>query len=436
MAGADRSVSWKRVAETFFALVLALGLLFFFEEILQAPFRRNSLFALGFLILCGLALGRAFQWMGLPSLTGFLFAGVFAGPSGLQAMGEIEIDQLKVVNSLALALIALQAGAEFTKEMFFQSWRLLLKASFLHLFGIGMLSALGFLIAVLLLPSTGFGEASTYTLLALGVIFGSVAVSKSPAAVMAVLSETKIKNRLSEYAIGMVVILDIFVIVAFAFAMQWATSWIDPTQSFSLSAIQRLGKEVFTSIAAGTFFGLVVIAYLKWIDKERAFFFVILSFGVSALCEYLHYETLLVFVVAGFVVSNFSNQTEKILTVIEGLSSVVMIVFFATAGASLHLADVVSGWSLVLSLFLIRALATVVIERWIHRSTADRALKSYGFSPFVSQAGLSIGLSVMVADRVPMYGAQLATLMISVITLNEIFGPMIFQFGLKRSEAA
>lgn len=65
---------------------------------------------------------------------------------------------------------------------------------------------------------------------------------------------------------------------------------------------------------------------------------------------------------------------------------------------------------------------------------SSTSLRKYGFTPFVSQAGLSIGLATIVYDRIPGVGSQIATLAISVITLNEIFGPILFKWGLNQVE--
>lgn len=120
---------------------------------------------------------------------------------------------------------------------------------------------------------------------------------------------------------------------------------------------------------------------------------------------------------------------------IKSLSSVIMIVFFATAGASLHIHDLIEIWQLVIIIFLARAILVWASERVAHQiAGSPQVLKTYGFTPFISQAGLSIGLSMILYERLPDIGPKLATLAISVVTLNEIFGPILFKWGLNRVE--
>lgn len=420
-------------AKNILALLIVLASFWFIENFMDKGFQKNSLFGLGFLVLFGLTLGRLCALIGLPRLTGYLAAGLLSGPSFLTIINDAQVEQLRLVNSLALALIALHAGSEFTKEMLTKNLKSLFYSTWTHIVIIGA----GIILTLLIMQShiDFLKKFELTSMLSIAAVFATLAVSKSPAAVMAILSETKIKNKLSDHALGIVVILDVVIIILFAIALAFARSLLSPGIPFSANSLFHLMGEIGASIAAGTFFGLFILLYLWLIDKERLLFLVAISYGVTALCSYLHYDTLLVFVVAGFTVTNFSRQSEKMIQSIESLSSVVMIAFFATAGASLHLNDLLNMWQLALILFLVRAVLTWVSEHAAHRMAgSDPVLRTYGFTPFISQAGLSIGLSMIIYDRVPSVGPQLATLAIAVVTMNEIFGPILFKWGLDRSE--
>jgi Kef-type K+ transport system membrane component KefB len=111
-----------------------------------------------------------------------------------------------------------------------------------------------------------------------------------------------------------------------------------------------------------------------------------------------------------------------------------MIVFFATAGAKLDLQALRELWPIALAFFVARALVTVVSCRLGHRLADDPpVVRRLGFTPFVSQAGVTIGLATIVADALPGVGKALATLAIAVVGLNELAGPVIFTWGLKKA---
>lgn len=432
-AAAPESVSLQTAGKSLLALLIVMASFWFINDFMGQEIEKNALYGLGFLVLSGIAAGRLCTMVGLPSLTGHLAAGILAGPSFLTVITETHVDQLRLVNGLALALIAMQAGCEFTKDMLVQNFKSLFHCTWSHVVFIG----LGTVITLVVLQSyvdflSGYDLAQ---IIAIGLLFGTVAVSKSPAAVVAILGETKIKNKLSEHALGIVVILDVVVLVLFAMALSFAKSSLTPGVSFSIESLGHLLAEIGASIAAGTFFGLFIIAYLWLIDRARLLFLVMISYGVTALCDYLHYDTLLVFVVAGFIVTNFSKQSEKMIHSIESLSSIVMIVFFATAGASLNVKDVMGIWETVMILFAVRFAFTWLSEEVAHRlSGSEPLLRKYGYTPSISQVGLSIGLAMIIYDRIPGLGPQLATLAISLATVNQIFGPIIFKWGLQRYE--
>lgn len=395
------------------------------------PFHDNGLFGLGFLVVAGIAGGRLANLLGLPRLTGYLITGLLAGPSLFHIISESQVEQLRLVNGLALALIALHAGSEFTVDMLKKNLASLFWCSIVHTLVIA--TGIGF-IFYSLISFLGLPHLATPTAVALALLYGTLAVSKSPAVVVAVLSEVKAKGALTDHALGMVVVLDIVVLVLFSVVLTLARSTTDPNLEFSLASLAPLGREVLISIAAGTFFGLFMTAYFWLINRERLLFIVATAYGVTALCSYLHYDTLLVFVVAGFVVTNFSKQTDKMIHSIESLSSITMIVFFATAGASLHLQDLLTIWPAVFVLAISRAGLTWISE-WLGHTIAKSPpqVKKYGYTAFVPQAGLTIGLAMIVYDKLPSYGPQIATLAISVVTFNEIVGPVLFKWGLSRA---
>ncbi len=433
MSGHSEPIDLKTASKSLLALLIVLGAYWFIENFMGREILKNSLFGLGFLVLAGITAGRLCTMVGLPSLTGYLAAGLLSGPSFLTVIGDEQVSQLRLINGLALALIAMHAGCEFTTEMLKKNIKSLFHSTWAHIVFIGT----GITLTLIILQSyiSFLSDYALTSVIAIAAVYASIAISKSPAAVVAILGETRIRNQLSEHALGIVVILDVVVLVLFSVVLAVARSTLSPGVPFTMDGLAHLFGEIGASIAAGTFFGLFIILYFWLVDKQRLLFIVAISYGVTAICSYLHYDTLLVFVVAGFVVTNFSNFAEKMIQSIESLSSVVMVVFFATAGASLHVQDLMGMWQLVLVLFFVRLVLTWWSE-WVAHKMADSStsLRKYGFTPFVSQAGLSIGLATIVYDRIPGVGSQIATLAISVITLNEIFGPILFKWGLNQVE--
>ena len=57
--------------------------------------------ALGFLLLAGTLLSELVEVLGMPHLTGYLFAGIIAGPHVLHLVDHESVKRLEPVNTLA-----------------------------------------------------------------------------------------------------------------------------------------------------------------------------------------------------------------------------------------------------------------------------------------------------------------------------------------------
>jgi hypothetical protein len=119
---------------------------------------------------------------------------------------------------------------------------------------------------------------------------------------------------------------------------------------------------------------------------------------------------------------------------VEETGSVVFVVFFATAGAHLDVALLKSLWPFAVLLAGSRALITWVAHR-VGAAMADDepVLRRWGWSCLVSQAGLAIGIAVVIEKSFPSFGAGFRALAIAVVALNELIGPILFKLGLDRA---
>jgi len=57
--------------------------------------------------------------------------------------------------------------------------------------------------------------------------------------------------------------------------------------------------------------------------------------------------------------------------------------------------------------------------------------KRVGWMPYITQAGVSLGLTTVVAHTFPQLGVEFSTLVISTIVLNQIVGPPLFKWVIK-----
>ncbi len=387
--------------------------------------------ALGFLLLAGTLLSELVEVVGMPHLSGYLFAGIIAGPHVLHLVEHDSVKRLEPVNTLAIALIALAGGAELRIDALKRSLRSLLFALGLQTFlGIGLMAVV-FAIArpafVAHLPFTG--------VLGVALLWGVVAITRSPSACLGVLSQTRASGPLARFSLAFVMASDVVVVVMLATAVTLARPLVEPGVALSFSAFSSLGHEILGSVSLGTTLGLVLAAYLKVSGRQLLVVLIALGFGATEVLHYLNYEPLLTFMVAGFVVQNLSKQGERFIHAIEETGGVVYVVFFASAGAHLNVPLLKDFWPTALLLTGARAAVTIGTARLSSALAKDEpAVKKYGWGPLISQAGVAIGIASVIAAKFPSFGAGFRDVAIACVALNEMVGPVLFKLTLDRAK--
>jgi Kef-type K+ transport system membrane component KefB len=386
----------------------------------------------GFLLLAGTLTSELTAPLGLPHLTGYLIAGIASGPHLLALVDEHTVKALSPVNTLALSLIALAGGAELDlasvrKGARSLGWAILVQTA------VVFVAASGAFVATR--PLIGFARGlSTGTVIGAALCWGALAVTRSPSATLGILSQTRATGPLATFTLAFVMASDVVVVVLLAMVLGAVRPLIDPAASFSFRAFMTLGHELFGSVALGTTLGLVIAAYLRLVNRQMLVVLLVLGFGATTVLEYLQFDSLLTFMVAGFIVRNMSNQGGKFVQCIEQTGSVVYVVFFAIAGADLDVPLLRSLWPVALILAGARAGVTWAASRAAARLAGDPPpLRRWGWSGLVSQAGLTLGLSLVVAREFPSIGTALRALVIATVAVNEMIGPVLFKLALDKT---
>jgi Kef-type K+ transport system membrane component KefB len=427
--GAKRKTPLGRLVDAF-GLALLFAILY--GGVHLAPGLRGQagiIGALGFLLLAGTLMSELVEVLGIPHLTGYLFAGIIAGPHVLHLIDHESVQRLGAVNTLAIALIALAGGAELRLEALRRGLKTLLTST-------AIITVLGilFMAGVFFASKPGFvRDLPTTAIVGVALLWGVLSITRSPSALLGVLSQTRANGPLARFALQFILTSDVVVVVVLAAAITVARPMIDPTVSISADAFRDLGHEVIGSIAMGTTLGLILAAYLRLSGRQLLVVLIALGFGATEVLRYLNLEPLLTFIVAGFVVQNLSNQGEKFRHAIEETGGVVYVVFFANAGAHLDVPLLREYWPIALLLTGARIFITIVLSRVSAIVAKDEpALRNWSWAPLISQAGVALGIASIVSRTFPSFGAEFGAIAIACIALNELAGPVIFKFALDR----
>lgn len=463
------SKHWRARLVQLLMLLATLGLAYAVRQTGALPAGVPAAVAgLGLLLLAGTLVSELAEVVGLPHLTGYLLAGILVGPHVLGLVSHETVESLGVLNELALALIALAGGAELRIDSLRRAARSLLWAHAFQLAGIIIVVGGTFVALRGQLPVLdGMG---TVPVLMVALLWGVLATTRSPSAVLGVFTQLRPKGPLTEMTLAFVMSSDVVVILLLAIALAVAKLGIDPSASLDLAAFSEVGYELLGSTALGTTLGVIIASYL-WVSRRdrdasgaepapapaegssvqarppapepiaedesgRNLLLLLLVLGLpmSALLKYVHLNPLLAFMVAGFAVQNFSRGGERLLHAVENTGAIVFVVFFATAGAHLDLPGFAAIWPVALVLAGVRIAVTLLAARAASRVAGDAAvIERWGWSGMVSQAGLALGVALVIVREFPEFGAGFATLAIGVVGVNEMLGPVLLKLALDRT---
>jgi len=433
MSHAVAAKGWRERALQALSLALVFFGLFVMSRI--APPSEGPLgviTALGFLLLAGVLAGEVADAVGLPHLTAYILVGIVAGPHVLHIVDHHAVSDLQPVSTLALALIALAGGAELRVPLLLPLMRSLSISTAVHtVFTFVAMAGTFFLMSGAL---TFCADQPVSVRVGIAMLWGALAVTRSPSALLGVVAQLRADGPLTRYSIGFVMISDVVVTVMIVLTISFARPFIEPGATLRLEDLQALGHELLGSVAIGCTVGIVLAIYLRLVQGRLLIVLVALGFGVTEAVHYLRFHSMLTFIVAGFMVANASNQGPKLLRAIEDTGGIVYVVFFATAGAHLDMSLLAKLWPYALGLCAVRALVTYAGGRISSKLAADEpVITRWGFAPLVSQAGLALGLAGVIAATFPSFGTGFRALAIATVAINELAGPVLWKFALDRA---
>ncbi|MDA3891097.1 MAG: cation:proton antiporter [Salinivirgaceae bacterium] len=402
------------------------------------------LMAFLWIVVGSFQVAKYFQKIKLPLITGFLISGVIVGPFFLKLVSDEALPNLQIVNEFSLAYIAFAAGV----ELYLKEIRSSIKSILWNTFGQLVITFVVTVIAIVLLaPYIPFlARLSQSNLLALAILTGTIFVARSPSSAIAIINEMRAKGRFTKTAISVTVIKDVLVILLFAICLSIANTLVKGIE-FSYFFLIEMAVE----LSATFLMGILLSRFLKFVFSFKLNQYlkiaVLLLSGylIYPFSKYVHHisevylpfemliEPLLVCITASFVLVNYTNSRIEFQATIEKIGPAIYAAFFTLAGAMMSLDILAYTWKIALLFFAIRMVG-MITGSWIGSSIAGdpKLFRKIGWMPYVTQAGVSLALVMVVSNSFPEWGTELATIVIAVIVLNQLVGPPFFKWAIKR----
>ncbi len=397
--------------------------------------------SLGFVMLAAYVTARILSIIGLPLISGCIFAGIIAGPYVSGFLSIEMVDQLKLVDELALSFIALTAGGELRLQSLKKRKKAIILNIVLQTVVIcclvsGFVTSAGHFFAFT-------GNLSSVQIIVLAILLGVISVARSPSSTIAIISECRARGPFTETVLGVTVLIDVLIIVFFTFALAVAKVIITGSAVMDLQVFAALSAEMIVSLLVGVGLGLIISFHIKRFGKDLTLFLLFLAFAVTKTSLWLsgfmdsqfnislHLEPLLICMSAGFFVQNFSGVGDDFMESMDRMALPIYVLFFSLAGAALNLDSLRICWSMALCLVVIRIfgiLLATFIAGTISRDPACH--RQSAWMAYITQAGVAIGLAQLAQRQFPEIGVYLITLVLAVISINQIIGPIAFKIAL------
>ena len=398
--------------------------------------------AFGIVAAAASRVAGTFRKIRLPLITGFLVIGLVSGPEVLGLIEAETLANLPFLNDIALAFIAFVVGTELYLNELRSKMRNIIKMTIIQVIIPFLLLTLSMFLLLDMIPFAG--DMKLAARIAVSMLAGTIAIARSPASAVAVINELRARGPFTQTSIGVIVIKDFGVIFLFAIIFTLSKSLIQETAFRPVYIVQ-----VLVELAAAIGMGFVVWWLLRatlsfkgkaWIKKVLVLFigFLVYSF-TNKLGEHsnmylgleLHLEPLLICIIGSFLITNYSVYRNDFIRIIKELGPYVYVVFFTLTGAMISLETVAAMWYITLILFGVRIVSLFLAGYTGSAISGDTPLiRRISWMPYITQAGVALGLAIIIAKEYPVWGAEFATVMISVIVLNLLVGPPLFKWAI------
>lgn len=387
------------------------------------------------MVALGFYAGKSMKYIKLPSIIGFMLIGVVLGPSFFNILNEEFQHNMGFISDIALSFVAVSIGIELS----FASLKKQGKGIIIVIFAESLLAF--FLVTGLLYLLTKD--------IALSLIFGAIAPASAPAGTVAIIQEYKAKGPLTKALFSVVGFDDGLGIIIFGFAAAFAKSFLSQEAGAEAESLFMLLagplEEVILSVVIGLILGFIFCFLARKLKSARDIFIlmfatILISAGLS---NALHLSLILTNMILGIFIVNTQpyNLVEKIHNELSEFMPLLFVMFFVLAGSNLHISALPSLGLLGLVYILGRTaglMGGASLGSTLGKLPSN--IRKYLGMGILSQAGVAIGLALIVKNEFSAFGphgSYIGTTVITTVTATciffEIIGPILTKIGLEKA---
>lgn len=383
----------------------------------------HTLMTLGALLLGGLAVETIGRRLPVPRVTLLLLFGYLIGPDMVGLLDASEAKRwFEPMTTIALVMVGFLIGERFSAERLKSRGRVVVITSLVEAATTATLTCAGLMLL-------GVSPA-------LALLLGGVACATAPAATFDAVREQAAAGPLTDTLLGVVGFDDAWGLLIFSLAASGvAVMTSGSTGGFMVHALRELGG----ALLLGGILGLLA----GWLTQRirpgeptllEALGIVFLTAGLATVWNL---SFILAAMTMGAVMTNVARHHERAFHEIEHIEWPFLVLFFVLAGASMHVDALLGVGFLGVAYVLLRVMGKIGgAALGVAVSGGEASVRRWLGPALLPQAGIALGLALIVEQRFPEINGHLLSLIIAATVVFEVLGPPSTRLALRRSGEA
>ena len=371
----------------------------------------------------GFIFGKGAKLIKLPSVSGYLIAGLLLGPSLFNFVSSEEAKSFEIISEITLSFIAFGIGSEFMLKDIIQMGK---KITIITLAEVVGAVAIVFSVMYFIFNQD----------FAFSTVIASMSAATAPAATIMVIRQYRAYGPVTKTILPVVALDDVFGIIAFGIAISVAKILVSGTEFSIFKIIGVPIYEIFGSLLLGLVLGVVLSLLTKKIDPKdelqiKTIFFIGIATGLS---KVLDFSPLLTNIMMGATLANLRVFSNRSFSAVNDFVPIFYILFFTIAGAALDL-EILYTVGLIGAAYIVARATGKILGAYVGAKSVNaepQVQKYLGFA-LLPQGGISIGLSVIVMQQLPMYSVQITTIIMASVLFYETLGPIFAKISIHKA---
>ncbi|MGL4730820.1 MAG: cation:proton antiporter [Clostridium sp.] len=383
----------------------------------------HSLYYLGLVLFTGIVMGKIISYAKLPKVTGYLIGGVIIGPSLLGIIPAENAAKLNIISEAALGFIAYSIGSSLNIKNLKKIGK-----------GIAIITLFESLMAVVLVNFAMiciFNEPIAFSLL-----ISAIAAATAPAATIMVIRQYKAKGPLVDTLLPVVAIDDAVAVIVFGISMTISKVLMDSSATLNVYTVILPFIEIIVALILGLVVGSVLCVLGRNLKSDDQFMNITIALIFLTIGLAIHFKvsSLLACMALGATISNLSTNNTKLLSVVDRFTPPVFIVFFTLSGIELNIYALKTIGFVGIGYVIFRVLGKI-LGAYVGSRLAgcSKVVQRYLGLTLIPQAGVAIGLAMVVQNEVPQYGKKISTIILAATVIYELIGPLITKIAIQKA---